>query len=196
MPALDPAALAEGLGYAGLCAVIFAETGLFFGFFFPGDSLLFAAGLLAASGFFNPAVLLVLVPAAAFVGNAAGYWFGAWVGPRLFTKEEHSLFFNKNYITRAREFYEYYGARALILARFVPVVRTFVPIVAGVGSMRYATFLFYNFVGSVLWGAGVIALGYFLGHAFPQVESYLLPLSLFIVVISFVPIAREYLARR
>jgi len=191
----DPVALITAVGYAGVLGMLFAETGLFFGFFFPGDSLLFAAGILAASGALSLPVLIAGVPLAAALGNAVGYWFGAWLGPRLFTKED-SFFFNKKYIARSHEFYETYGPRAVVLARFVPVVRTFVPVVAGVAQMNYARFTAYNIVGSVLWGAGVLLLGYYLGHAFPIVERYLLPVSLIIVIVSFVPIARQYLARR
>jgi membrane-associated protein len=192
---LNPVFLIETAGYAGVLFIIFAETGLFFGFFFPGDSLLFAAGVLTAGGALSLPALLVGVPAAAALGNAVGYWFGAWAGPRLFTKED-SFFFNKRYLARSHEFYQTYGPRAILLARFVPVVRTFVPIVAGVGSMRYAMFTLYNVLGSVLWGAGVVLAGYYLGHAFPAVGQYLLPLSLLVIVVSFLPIAREYLARR
>jgi membrane-associated protein len=193
---LDPIAIITTLGYVGLFAIVFAESGLFFGFFFPGDSLLFTAGLLAANGTLNLAALLILLPLAAVVGDSAGYAFGKWVGPKIFTKE-NSFFFNKRHIERSEEFYKKYGARALILARFVPVVRTFVPIVAGVGSMAYSTFIIFNSIGGLLWGLSITLLGYFLGNTFPATQHYLTPMLLLIVFISVLPIARElWLARR
>ncbi|MGC9602380.1 MAG: VTT domain-containing protein [Minisyncoccia bacterium] len=187
---LDPLAIITTLGYVGLLAIIFAESGLFFGFFFPGDSLLFTAGLLAATHVLNLPVLLVLVPLAAILGDSAGYAFGAWIGPKIFTKED-SFFFNKRHIERSEEFYEKYGARALVLARFVPVVRTFVPIVAGVGRMAYATFIIFNGIGGLLWGLSITLLGYFLGNAFPATENYFTPIIVLIVFISILPIVRE-----
>ena len=187
---LDPTTIITTLGYVGLFAIVFAESGLFFGFFFPGDSLLFTAGLLAATHALSLPALLVLIPIAAILGDTAGYAFGRWMGPKIFTKED-SFFFNKKHIERSEEFYKKYGARALILARFVPVVRTFVPIVAGVGSMTYSTFIVFNSVGGLLWGLGITLLGYFLGNAFPATEHYLTPIILLIVVVSILPIARE-----
>jgi membrane-associated protein len=192
---LDPIAIITTLGYIGLFAIIFAESGLFFGFFFPGDSLLFTAGLLAATHVLNLTALLVLVPLAAILGDSAGYAFGKWIGPKIFTKED-SFFFNKKHIERSEEFYKKYGARALVLARFVPVVRTFVPIVAGVGRMAYSTFIVFNSIGGVLWGLGITLIGYFLGNAFPATEHYLTPIIVLIVFVSILPIARElWLAR-
>src|SRR3569623_2096941 len=151
LPFLDPLALIAAAGYIGLFAIVLAESGLFFGFFFPGDSLLFSAGLLASQHVLYLPILLAIVPIAAIAGDSIGYAFGKWVGPRLFVKED-SLFFSKHHVRRAEMFYEKYGPRAIILARFVPVVRTFVPIVAGVGQMPYKTFLMFNVVGGVLWG--------------------------------------------
>ena len=193
---LDPLTIITTLGYVGLFAIVFAESGLFFGFFFPGDSLLFTAGLLAANGTLNLTALLILLPLAAVVGDTAGYAFGRWIGPRIFTKED-SFFFNKRHVERSEAFYKKYGARALILARFVPVVRTFVPIVAGVGSMAYSTFIIFNSIGGLLWGLSITLLGYFLGNAFPATEQYLTPILLLIVFVSVLPIARElWLARQ
>lgn len=187
---LDPIAIIQTLGYVGLFVIVFAESGLFFGFFLPGDSLLFTAGLLAATHILSLPVLLALVPLAAILGDSVGYAFGSWVGPKLFTHDS-SFFFNKKHIERSEQFYKKYGARALILARFVPVVRTFVPIVAGVGSMTYATFITFNAIGGLLWGLSIVLLGYFLGNAFPATEHYLTPILLLIVCISVLPIARE-----
>lgn len=191
LPALDPTLIIETLGYAGIFCILFAESSLFFAFFLPGDSLLFTAGLLASEGFLNIWALMVLAALASALGNSAGYWFGAFVGPRLFTRED-SFFFNKKHIERSRGFYEAYGPRAIILARFVPVVRTFVPILAGVGRMRYRTFLIYNVIGGVLWGAGVALLGFMLGRVFPQTERYLTLFILLIIAASFVPVAVEW----
>ena len=187
---LDPLTIIKTLGYAGLLCMVFAESGLFFGFFLPGDSLLFTAGLLASAHVLSLPTLLILVPLAAILGDTTGYAFGRWVGPRIFSKED-SFFFNKRHIERSKEFYKKYGARALILARFVPVVRTFVPILAGVGSMSYATFITFNAIGGTLWGIGITLLGYFLGSAFPATEHYLTPILLLIVVVSTLPIVHE-----
>lgn len=190
LPSLEPTALILAFGYVGLFSIVLIESGLFFGFFLPGDSLLFTAGLLAATGVLDIWVLLFLVPIAAIAGDSIGYWFGSWVGPRLFKKEE-SLFFSRKYVQRAERFYERYGSRAIVLARFVPVVRTFVPILAGIGSMQYRTFITYNIVGGIVWGAGVPLLGYFLGTAFPVVQEYLLLSIIIIILLSFIPIGVE-----
>jgi len=185
IPALDPAALIQGLGYLGLFAIVFAESGLFFGFFLPGDSLLFTAGLLASADILNIWALLIVIPLAAIMGDQVGYWFGTWAGPRIFKKED-SFFFSKAHIARAEMFYEKYG----------PNVRTFVPILAGVGRMNYRTFVTYNILGALLWGVGVTLLGYFLGQVFPHAEEYLLPIVGGIVIISLLPIVREWLIAR
>ncbi len=191
----DPLALISAAGYLGLFGIVLAESGLFFGFFFPGDSLLFTAGLLASQHILYLPLLLAIVPIAAIVGDSVGYAFGAWAGPRLFVKED-SLFFSKHHVKRAEAFYEKFGPRAIILARFVPVVRTFVPIIAGVAGMKYRTFLSYNIIGGLLWGVGVVLLGYFLGSAFPQTEKYLTPIIIVIILVSLVPLFLEWLAYR
>lgn len=191
----DIPALVQTAGYVGLFAIVFAESGLFFGFFFPGDSLLFTAGLLASQGLLNIYVLVGLMTLGAVLGDSVGYWFGKKVGPKIFTRED-SFFFNKRHIERTRAFYAKYGPKAVVLARFVPVVRTFTPILAGVGTMPYGLFLRYNIIGGVLWGAGVTLLGYFLGSAIPSAEKYLLPIILGIIAISFVPIIREVILAR
>jgi membrane-associated protein len=191
----DPLALIAAAGYLGLFFIVLAESGLFFGFFFPGDSLLFTAGLLASQHLLYLPLLLAIVPIAAIAGDSVGYAFGKWVGPRIFVRED-SLFFSKHHIKRAEVFYEKYGPRAVILARFVPVVRTFVPIVAGVVGMKYRTFLSYNIIGGLLWGVGVVLLGYFLGGAFPQTQAYLTPIIIVIILVSFVPLLLEWLAYR
>lgn len=187
--------LIQTLGYIGLFAIVFAESGLFFGFFFPGDSLLFTAGLLASQGFFNIWILTALVTLAAILGDNIGYWFGTKVGPKIFTRED-SFFFHKRHIERTRTFYLKYGAKAIVFARFIPIVRTFTPILAGVGTMPYGVFLRFNVIGGILWGTGVTLLGYFLGAIVPGVERYLLPIVVGIIVISFLPIALEFFKNR
>lgn len=191
----DIPALVQTAGYVGLFAIVFAESGLFFGFFFPGDSLLFTAGLLASQGLLNIYVLVGLMTLGAILGDSVGYWFGKSVGPKIFTRED-SFFFNKRHIERTQHFYAKYGPKAVVLARFVPVVRTFTPILAGVGTMPYRLFLRYNIIGGILWGTGVTLLGYFLGSAIPSAEKYLLPIILGIIAVSFIPIIREVLHAR
>lgn len=192
---LDPTVLISAVGYVGLFGIVFAESGLFFGFFLPGDSLLFTAGLLASQDILYLPLLLAIIPIAAILGDSVGYSFGKWVGPRLFVKED-SLLFNKHHVLRAEQFYEKYGPRAIILARFIPVVRTFVPIVAGIAHMRYSTFLIYNIIGGLLWGVGVTLAGYFLGNVFPATEKYLHWIIIAIILVSFLPLVIEWLAYR
>lgn len=184
---LDPIAIIKAGGYLGIAIIIFSESGLLIGIFFPGDSLLFAAGLLSAAGFLAPAPLIVIVVLAAIVGDSVGYWFGANVGVNFF-KRKDSRFFKQEYIKRTELFYQKYGGRAVVLARFVPIVRTIAPILAGIGTMKYGTFLRYNVLGGTLWGAGMVTLGYFLGSVIPNSERYILPISLVIIVVSFLPI--------
>lgn len=181
-----PEILVETGGYLGVALAVFAESGLLIGMFLPGDSLLFAAGLLAASGYLALLPLLALVSLAAILGDSAGYWFGARVGTRLFRRPD-SRIFKQEYITRTQAFYARYGGRAIIYARFVPIVRTLTPVLAGVGRMPYRTFLAFNIVGGLLWGVGVSVLGYALGASFPTVGEHLLPVSLAIIVLSLMP---------
>ncbi|NDF13371.1 MAG: DedA family protein [Proteobacteria bacterium] len=187
--------LVKTAGLAGVIAVVFAESGLFFGFFFPGDSLLFTAGLLASQGFLPIGWLLVGVAIAAVVGDSVGYWFGKKTGPAIFSRED-SLFFHKKHVVRAQKFYEVHGKKTIILARFVPIVRTFAPILAGVGQMDYRTFLSFNVIGGLAWSLGLTTLGYFLGSLIPSIDHYLLPIVLLIIAISFIPIVSEYLRSR
>lgn len=184
---LDPIAIIKTGSYLGIAVIIFAESGLLIGIFFPGDSLLFAAGLLSAAGFLSVGPLILLVVAAAIVGDSVGYWFGANVGVNFF-KRKDSFLFKQEYVKRTERFYEKYGGRAIILARFVPIVRTIAPVLAGIGSMTYKKFLMFNVIGGVLWGAGMTLLGYSLGSVIPDSERYILPISLAIIVVSFLPI--------
>lgn len=185
-------------GLALLALIVFAESGLFIGFFLPGDSLLFVAGFLAsdAAGNILPPlpVVAVVVLVAAVTGDQVGYWFGAKVGPALFDRPKSRLF-NPDHVVKAHAFYERYGAKTIVLARFVPIVRTFAPIVAGVASMSYGTFFTYNLVGGALWGAGVTTLGYFLGQI-PFVEDNI-ELGLIVIVgLSVMPMVIEYIRHR
>ena len=186
MLGFDLIALIKTAGYVGLFGIIFAESGLLVGFFLPGDSLLFTAGFLASQGFLNIWILMGLTFVAAVLGDSAGYWFGDKVGDKIFTKEE-SWIFKKDNIRKANEFFEKHGSKTIILARFVPIVRTFVPILAGVGTMHYRRFLIFNIIGGALWTLGVSLLGYFLGNLIPNIDKYLLPIVLLIIIISASP---------
>lgn len=176
------------VGYPGLFAIIFAESGLFFGFFLPGDSLLVTAGLLATQEGFGLHILglLPLLAFAAVLGDSVGYWSGRKFGKTIF-KQEKSLLFDKKHLDKAHAFYEKHGGKTIILARFVPIIRTFAPIVAGMADMHYDTFLKYNLVGGIGWSAGMLLIGYFLGQVIPDVDHYLLPIIAIIVFISFIP---------
>lgn len=183
---LDLPILIKTIGLLGIFFIIFAESGLFFGFFLPGDSLLFTAGLLASQGYFSITLLVLLTTFGAILGDQVGYLFGKKIGPKIFMRDD-SFFFKKKYITDAENFYQKYGKKTIILARFVPAVRTFVPILAGVGNMHYRTFVTYNIIGGLLWGLGLPLLGYFLGENIPNVDKYLIPILLFIIFASVLP---------
>lgn len=192
---IDPEKLIATFGTIGLFAIVFAESGLLFGFFLPGDSLLFTAGLLASQGKLNLPVILVGCFLAAVIGDQVGYAFGRRVGPSLFRRPESRLFKHEN-IERAQAYFDKYGSKTIVLARFVPVVRTFAPIVAGVGHMRYRTFVTFNVVGGLLWAVGVTVLGYILGETIPDIDKYLLPAILVIVFVSVLPVVFEVLKAR
>jgi membrane-associated protein len=187
---IDIAEIIKSVGYVGLFLTIFAESGLFFGFFLPGASLLFTAGLLASQNFFNIYILTATLVTAAILGDTTGYWFGAKVGTKLFTRED-SRFFKKKYLEQTRIFYEKYGPQAVMLGRFVPVVRTFVPILAGIVKMKYLKFLRYNVIGGTVWGLGVTLFGYFLGSSIPNAERYFLPVVLLIILVTTLPLFYE-----
>lgn len=176
------------VSYLALFSIIFAESGLLIGFFLPGDSLLFTAGFLASQGFMNIYVLAVLCFVGAVLGDSVGYAFGHKVGKRLF-KREDSIFFHKDHLLKARVFYEKHGKKTIILARFLPVVRTFAPIVAGMGDMHYPTFLAFNLIGGALWAIGLTVTGFFLGSMIPDIDKYLLPIIGGIVLLSIAPTA-------
>jgi membrane-associated protein len=194
-PAMGPRDIIEAFGTVGLFVVIFAESGLLIGFFLPGDSLLFTAGLLCSQEVLNLPVVLVGCFLSAVAGDQVGYAFGARVGPALFRRPD-SRIFRQEYVEKARHYFERYGSRTIVLARFVPIVRTFAPIVAGVGSMRYRTFVTFNVLGGLLWAVGITLLGYVLGESIPDIDKYLLPVIGLIVVLSVLPIAIEILRSR
>lgn len=189
MDLVHPDRLIEAFGTIGLLLVVFAESGLLFGFFLPGDSLLFTAGVFAARGDLNLPVILVGVFVAAVSGDQVGYAFGNRVGPALFRRPD-SRFFKRKHLERAQHYFDEHGPRTIVLARFVPVVRTFAPIVAGAGDMRYRTFVTYNVLGGLLWGVGVTMLGFALGEAI-DIDRYLLPVIAVIVAASAVPVLLE-----
>ena len=174
-------------GYVGLTGIIFAETGLLIGFFLPGDSLLVTAGLLAATtGVFNVYSLGLLLTVASIIGNSVGYAIGKAAGPRLF-KREDSLLFNKKHLYRAQEFYERHGGMTVIIARFMPIVRTFVPVVAGMARMDYRRYTIYNVVGGVAWIWSMLFIGYFLGRYIPGVDRHIETVIILVVFLSLLP---------
>ena len=185
----------ETIGLIGLLAIVFAESGLLIGFFLPGDSLLFTAGLLASQGVLNLPVIAVGCFVAAVAGDQVGYMFGARVGPSLFRRPDSKIF-KQEYVEKARSYFERHGSKTIVLARFVPIVRTFAPILAGVGEMQYRTFVTFNVVGGLLWAVGVTTLGYVLGETAPWVEDYLLAVIAVIVLLSILPVAFEILKSR
>ena len=174
-------------GYVGLTGIIFAETGLLIGFFLPGDSLIVTAGLLAATtGVFNVYLLGLLLTVASIVGNTVGYAIGNATGPRLFTRE-NSLLFNKKHLYRAREFYERHGGATVIIARFMPIVRTFVPVVAGMAQMGYRRYTLFNVIGGIAWIWSMLFIGYFLGRYIPGVDQHIELVIVLVVLASLMP---------
>lgn len=188
----DLTALIQTVGYMGVFVIVFLESGMLVGFFFPGDSLLFTAGFLASQGFLDIKALIAGCFLAAVAGDSVGYYIGKKIGPKIFKKED-SFFFHKDHLVRAQRFYEKHGGKTIILARFVPVIRAFAPVVAGVGVMQYKRFVMFNLVGAVLWAVGVTTAGYFLGSLIPDVDRYLLPIVGLIVIASVLPMIHHAL---
>lgn len=188
----------EGLikwgGLTVLIIIVFAETGLLVGFFLPGDSLLITAGLIAAQGYLDIYVLNVTLILAAIIGDQVGYWFGKKTGPKIF-KREKSLFFAKDHLVKAKHFYEKYGGRAIIYARFVPFARTFAPIVAGVGEMDYKKFISFNIFGGIFWVTSMTLLGYFFGNI-PFIKKNFEFVIIGVIILSIVPVIVGYLSHR
>jgi membrane-associated protein len=182
-------------GYVVLVAIVFTETGLLVGFFLPGDSLLITAGLVAAAGALDIWLLNLLLSIAAVAGDSVGYAIGARIGPRLFTREK-SLLFNPRHVERTRRFYARHGARTIVIARFVPIVRTFAPVVAGVGQMLYRRFLLYNVVGGVGWVLSMTWTGYLLGQTIPNVDRHIHIIVVVVIVLSLIPIVLEIVRER
>src|ERR1700761_4135184 len=184
-------------GFYFLLIVVFAETGLFFGFFLPGDYLLFMAGLLCSSGMIDVSLgtLLLSVIIAGILGNYTGYWFGYRTGPVLFSKND-SLFFKKRYVTLAEEFYAKHGGMALVLGRFFPIIRTFAPIFAGVVKVDFKKFTIYNLAGSLAWVNTFILSGYFLGRRYPQLKDYLQYVVIGLIIITTIPLVFAFLKKR
>ena len=191
---INPEFLLQTFGLAGVFFIVFAESGLFFGFFLPGDSLLLTAGLFASRGDLNLAALVLLSGSAAIIGDSVGYWFGRKTGEKIFLREE-SGFFKKSHLLKAQDFYNRHGGKTIILARFMPFVRTFAPIVAGAAKMRYGTFITYNIIGGLIWGTGLPLVGYSLGtflkdrFTAKQVDNYFLLIVVAVIILSVLPTA-------
>jgi membrane-associated protein len=184
---LDPNHLLGTYGIWGLLLVVFAESGLLIGFFLPGDSLLFTAGILANQGKMNLAAILVGCFAAAVIGDQVGFTLGSKVGPRLLRRPDSKVF-KREYVDRTEDFFDRHGAKTIVLARFVPIVRTFAPVVAGIGKMTRRTFLSFNVIGAAIWVFGVTLAGYWLADAIgDSIDTYLYPLIAVIIVISLIP---------
>jgi membrane-associated protein len=183
---IDIVALIKGAGYLGVFGIVYAETGLLIGMFLPGDSLLFTAGFLASQGFLSIIPLCALVGVGAVLGDNTGYWLGRRFGPSVFSRKD-SLLFDRSYLDKANAFFERYGSKTLILARFIPVIRTIAPTMAGVGRMRYAKFLTFSILAAILWGIGLPLTGYFLGSTIPGIDKYLIPIVLCIILVSVSP---------
>lgn len=174
----------ETVGIVGVWAIVFAESSVVF--FLPGDSLLFTAGILASRGYFNVYIFALGCFVAAVAGNNFGYWFGKKFGKKVFTKED-SILFHKSHLEKAKNFYGKYGKKTIVLARFIPIVRTFAPIVAGMGDMDYPSFFTFNLVGGFVWAVGLTFAGLWLGNSIPDIDKYLLPIIIVIVIISVAP---------
>lgn len=191
----DVEALIKWGGLAMICAIVFAETGLMIGFFLPGDSLLVTAGVFAAAGFLDISLLLGLVSVCAVAGDQTGYYIGQKTGQALF-KREDSLLFKRSHVLKAQAFYEKYGAKTIVIARFVPIVRTFAPVIAGVGRMNYRHFVTYNVAGGILWVFSMILTGYLLGSAVPDINKHIHYVIGIVIVLSILPAIIEVIRSR
>jgi len=191
----DVKTLIHTVGYIGMIVIIFSETGLLAGFFLPGDSLLVTAGLFAATGEFDIILLNVMLIPAAVIGDAVGYWIGHKSGPHLFKKEQ-SLLFRKDYLIKTQEFYNKYGGITIILARFIPIIRTFAPTVAGIAQMKYIDFFKYNVIGGALWILSMTLLGYLLGNTIPNIDKHIEEVIVVIVFLSFLPIIYKFVSAK
>jgi len=183
------------IGYPGIALVIFLESGVPFGFFLPGSSALFTAGFLSAAGVFDPLTLIIVVTVSAILGDTTGYFIGHYFGPALYRMKD-TRFFKHEYLTRTEAFYEKHGGKAIVLARFVPIVRTFAPIIAGIVGMRYRVFLGYNILGACMWAGAVTFAGNYLGGRFPFLTEHLETIILTIIFVSTIPLFLEYIKTR
>lgn len=182
----DLSGFIQTVGYLGVFTIVFVESGLLVGFFLPGDSLLFTAGFLASQGFFNITVLTLGCFIAAVLGDSIGYYIGHKFGKKLFNKED-SLFFHKDHLVKAQKFYDKHGGKTIVLARFMPFIRTFAPVVAGIGNMKYSSFLLYNLFGGFLWAICITLAGFYLGNTIGDIDKYLLPIIAVIILASISP---------
>lgn len=196
---LDPVNIITTAGLLGVALVVFTESAFFFGFFLPGDTLLFASGIFALQGFFPLWLIILCIASASILGNSVGYWTGKKIGRKFFEREA-SLFFNKKRIYDAEHFYERHGAITIVIARFIPIVRTFAPIIAGVGQMKKITFIIFNIIGGFLWAIVVPSIGYYFGSLIPNSDRFLLPIVLLVIGISLLPVLfnafRHFILRR
>ncbi|NBW80154.1 DedA family protein [bacterium] len=187
----QPETLIASVGLVGLALIVFAETGLLFGFFLPGDSLLFSAGLFAAAGHIQVWPMVWTLTIAAIAGDATGYWIGRKLGPKLYDRP-NSILFKKSHLDQTRQFYEKHGGKTIILARFIPIVRTFAPTVAGVAGMSYRSFAAFNIIGGFVWIWSLVFAGYLLAHTVPGIDKYIHVIVVGIVIVSVLPIVFKW----
>lgn len=187
---IDLIQLVSTAGYFGIAAIVFAESGLFIGAVLPGDSLLFTTGLLSSRGLFDIRLMIPLLMAAAVIGDSVGFSIGRQLGPRLFAKEDTRIF-KKKYLVDAQKFFDKHGGKAIVLARFIPAVRSFTPMIAGAANMKYSTFIKFNVFGGIFWVLLMTSLGYFLGESIPDIDKYMLPIIGGIIFLSFIPVLSE-----
>lgn len=186
MHLLSPEAIIATGGLTLIAFIVFAESGLLFGFFFPGDTLLLLTGILAAQGQFSITLAILTIVVSAILGGISGYYIGLKFGPKLFKKED-GIIFRKEYVQKSEDFYEKHGGKTIIFARFIPVMRTFAPVVAGVGNMNIKKFMVYNIIGGIFWGVSITSLGYFFGTKIPNIDAIVFPVVLLVMVLSFGP---------
>lgn len=191
----DVRAIVQAVGYVGMVIIIFSETGILIGFFFPGDSLLVVSGIFASQGSLDMLVLNLLLIPAAVIGDSVGYWIGHKAGPKLFNKEQ-SFFFRKDYLIKTHNFYEKYGGITIILARFMPIIRTFAPTVAGIAEMKYWDFFKYNVFGGIGWIISMTSIGYFLGNVIPNVDKHIEYIIAIVVFISILPAIIKFISAK
>ncbi len=189
---LDPATIVESAGLLGIFLVLYTESGLLLGFFLPGDTLLFAAGIFASQGLISLPLLIIVASLASILGDNTGYFIGKRMGRKLFERDT-AMFFNKKQIDRSERFYKKYGPMTIIVSRFIPIIRTLAPLIAGVANMQYKKFFNFNVIGGILWGVTVPLLGYYLGGLIPDPDKFLLPIIFGVITLSFVPVIVRFI---